>query len=110
MVDKKLNPYYTVFMEFGVLLRDIRRKKGIGIKQLAPELGVSYTYLSKLEHNQVRPSRALIARVADYFSYDQNILLLAADKVPADVMEILRAYPAEAVTLLREQFGHRLSL
>jgi len=46
-------------MEFGVLLRDLRRKKGIGIKQLAPELAVSYTYLSKLEHNQVRPSRRL---------------------------------------------------
>lgn len=65
-------------MNFGVLLRNLRRKKGIGIKQLALELGVSYTYLSKLEHNQVRPSRALIARIADYFSFDRKVLLFAA--------------------------------
>lgn len=92
-------------MEFGVLLRDLRSTKGIGIKQLAPELGVTYTYLSKLEHNQVRPSRELVGRIAQYFSYDQNRLLLAADKVPSDVMEILRRHPDEAIALLHERFG-----
>jgi transcriptional regulator with XRE-family HTH domain len=92
-------------MEFGILLHDLRSKKGIGIKQLAPALGVTYTYLSKLEHNQVRPSRELVERVAQFFGYDQNRLLLAADKVPPDIMEILRRHPDEAVALLRERFG-----
>lgn len=92
-------------MEFGVLLRDLRNQRGIGIKQLAPALGVSYTYLSKLEHNQVRPSRDLVTRVAQYFCYDQNRLLLAAEKVPLDILEILRRHPEEATALLRDRFG-----
>jgi len=95
-------------MEFGILLRDLRNQRGIGIKQLAPVLGVSYTYLSKLEHNQVRPSRDLIGRVARYFDYDQNRLLLAAEKVPLDVIEILRRYPDEAIALLHERFGEHV--
>ncbi len=95
-------------MEFGVLLRNLRHQRGIGIKQLAPALGVSYTYLSKLEHNQVRPSRDLIVRVAQYFDYDQNRLLLAAEKVPLDVIEILRRHPDEAIALLRERFGEHV--
>ncbi|MBA2680357.1 MAG: helix-turn-helix transcriptional regulator [Ktedonobacteraceae bacterium] len=90
---------------FGVLLRDLRSQKGIGIKQLAPELGVSYTYLSKLEHNQVRPSKELVERIAQYFRYDSTHLLLAAEKVPSDILEILRAHPVEAIALLRERFG-----
>ena len=95
-------------MEFGAILHDLRSKKGIGIKRLAPDLGVSYTYLSKLEHNQVRPSKKLIERIANYFSYDQNHLLLAADRVPSDILIILREYPDEAMALLRERFGeHR---
>jgi HTH-type transcriptional regulator, competence development regulator len=92
-------------MEFGSILRNLRSKKGIGIKRLAPELGVSYTYLSKLEHNQVRPSKELIERIATYFGYDQNHLLLAADKVPSDILAILREYPDESIALLRERFG-----
>ena len=94
-------------MEFGKLLRDLRNKRGIGIKQLAPALGVSYTYLSKLEHNQVRPSKELVERIAEYFSYDQNRLLLAAEKVPADILAILQEYPDESIALLRERFGQR---
>ena len=94
-------------MEFGGLLRNLRSKKGIGIKQLAPELGVSYTYLSKLEHNLVRPSQELVERIANYFSYDRDRLLLAANKVPSDILEILREYPDDAIVLLRERFGRR---
>ena len=36
----------------GDILRQLRANKGVGIKRLAPELGVTYTYLSKLENNE----------------------------------------------------------
>ncbi len=92
-------------MEFGDILRDLRGKAGIGIKRLAPDLGVSYTYLSKLEHNQIRPSEELVERVARYFDYDQDRLLLAADKVPPEILQLLREHPEEAIEFLRERFG-----
>lgn len=93
--------------EFGGVLKDLRGKAGIGIKRLAPELGISYSYLSKLESNQVRPSEDLVERVADYFHYDRNRLLLSADKVPLDVIEILRENPDEAIAFLKKRFGPR---
>lgn len=106
-VDFLVNPSYNPRMseEFGKILRDLRTNADIGIKRLAPELGVTYTYLSKLENNQVRPSEEFVGRVAHYFQYDHNQLLLAANKVPPDVLRILRDHPMEAIDLLRERFG-----
>lgn len=94
-------------MEFGDILRTLRTNQGVGIKRLAPELGVSYSYLSKLESNQVRPSEDLVGRVASYFNYDESTLLLSADKVPPDILDILREHPEDAITFLRERFGRR---
>jgi len=92
-------------MAFGELLRKLRRTTGLGIKRLAPDLGVNYTYLSKLENNQTSPSEQLVGRVADYFGYDRNQLLLSAGKVPPEILEILRKNPDDAIDLLRRHFG-----
>jgi transcriptional regulator with XRE-family HTH domain len=92
-------------MEFGRILRDLRKNAGLGIKRLAPELGVNYTFLSRLENNDVGPSEAFVRRVANYFGYDHDLLLLAAGKVPADVRKILQDHPHEALELLRAHFG-----
>jgi len=94
-------------MEFGEVLRELRAREGVGIKRLAPQLGVTYTYLSKLESNQVRPSEQLVERVARYFNYDRDQLLLTADKVPDDIRQILRDNPEDAMNYLRERFGRR---
>lgn len=94
-------------MDFGTVLRELREQQGIGIKKLAPELGVSYTYLSKLESNQIRPSADLVGRVAHYFHYDHDRLLLAAGRVPPEILAILQDHPDEALDYLRERFGPR---
>jgi transcriptional regulator with XRE-family HTH domain len=77
----------------------------MGIKSLAPQLQVNYTYLSKLENEAISPSEDLIARVADYFGFDRDALLLSAGKVPKDILEILREHPDDAIAVLRRQFG-----
>lgn len=92
-------------MEFGDILHKLRADAGMGIKRLAPDLGVSYTYLSKLEHNQVRPSEELVERVARYFNYDRDELLLASERIPPEVLQILREHPRDAVRYLKERFG-----
>jgi transcriptional regulator with XRE-family HTH domain len=92
-------------MDFGQLLRRLRSEKGVGIKRLAPELGVTYSYLSKLESGDVGPSEDLVGRVSTYFHYDRNELLLSAGKVPSDILEILKSHPQDAVKFLRERFG-----
>jgi transcriptional regulator with XRE-family HTH domain len=104
-VDKSVNPPYYLPMDFGDLLRQLRLKSGVGIKRLAPELDVSYSYLSKLENKEVGPSEELVERVAHYFHYDRDRLLLAAGKVPAEVLRILQEHPDDAIGFLKERFG-----
>ena len=89
---------------FGVLLKELRRERGIGIKKLAPQLGVTYGYLSKLESNQAHPSPEFVERVSAYFGYDRNRLLLSADRVPPEVLRILQERPDDAIAFLREHF------
>jgi transcriptional regulator with XRE-family HTH domain len=92
-------------MKFGKILRQLRLERGIGIKSLAPELKVNYTYLSKLENETISPSEELVERVADYFGFDHDALLLSAGKIPEDILQILRNHPSDAVASLRRQFG-----
>jgi transcriptional regulator with XRE-family HTH domain len=92
-------------MNFGVVLRALRLQRALGLKTLAPELGVTHGYLSKLENGQTRPSEAFVRRVAEYFGYDSDLLLLASDHVPPDVMRILTDHPEEAIAFLRKRYG-----
>jgi HTH-type transcriptional regulator, competence development regulator len=96
---------YSGDVRFGDILRQLRSARGQGIKGLAPELGVDYSYLSKLENHTIMPSPELVGRVAKYFNYDRDRLLLSAGKVPDEILTILRENPEEALEYLREQFG-----
>jgi len=90
---------------FGQILRHLRNGTGLGIKRLAPELGVSYSYLSKLENGEVAPSEDLVDKIATYFDYDRDRLLISAGKIPPEVLRILQDNPDDALTFLRERFG-----
>lgn len=92
-------------MTFGAILRQLRTASGVGIKRLGPELGVTYSYLSKLESGDVNPSEKLVGRVAAYFKYDRDALLLAAGKVPPEILRILQDHPDDAIEFLRRRFG-----
>jgi transcriptional regulator with XRE-family HTH domain len=91
-------------VSFGQILRQLRIEGGIGIKKLAPILGVNYSYISKLESGTVSPSAEMVGKVAGYFDYNYDRLLLAAGKVPEEVLTILRENPEEALDFLRARF------
>ena len=94
-------------MTFGTILRQLRTATGVGIKRLGPELGVTYTHLSKLENGDVNPSEQLVNRVAAYFNYDRDKLLIAAGKVPSEILRILQDNPDDVARILRQRFGRR---
>lgn len=94
-------------MSFGEILRKMRYSKGVGIKKLAEELDVNYTYLSKIENDKAVPSKKIIARVSKYFDYNEDELMLSAERIPDDIKKILRENPKEALDYLREQFAGR---
>ena len=54
---------------FGVKIRQLRKSKGVTLKQMASALGVSSAYLSALENGKRgRPSWYLLQRTINYFN------------------------------------------
>ena len=52
---------------FGARIRSLRQARGISLKQMAADLGVSSAYLSALEHgHRGRPSWLLLQRICGY--------------------------------------------
>jgi transcriptional regulator with XRE-family HTH domain len=74
---------------FGQRVRQLRRAKGLSLRDLAPEVGVGFTYLSKVENGRLDfgdyPSEALIHRLAEALGADEDELLLLAEKVPEKI-------------------------
>jgi transcriptional regulator with XRE-family HTH domain len=106
-VDNCFNPSRKDKMNFGAVLKNLRNTKGIGIKQLASELDLDYTYISKLENSKSIPSSKVIKRISKYFHYSSDELLLMVGKLPRDIEEILRNHPEEAAEYLRSKFATR---
>lgn len=63
---------------FGERLRALREERGILLKEMAADLGVSATYLSALEHGRrSKPNWSFVQRVIHYF----NIIWDEADEL-----------------------------
>ncbi len=58
---------------FGRRLRELRRAKGVTLKEMAAALGVSSAYLSALEHgHRGRPTRVRLHQICAYFNIIWN--------------------------------------
>ena len=70
-------------MKFGARVRQLRRGKGMSLRDLAADVGVGYTYLSKVENGRLDfgdyPSEALIHRLAEA---DEDELIVLSERVP----------------------------
>ncbi len=94
-------------MILGKQLRKLRREKGVGIKIMASEIAIDHSYLSKIENGYIVPSAEVIGRMARYLNYNNDELMVLANRVPEDIKEILRTNPREAMDFLRKRFGKR---
>ncbi len=88
-------------MEFGRRLRDLRKQKNISQRDLAAQVGIDFTYLSKIEGGRLAPpSEDVIRHIAQVLDADEDELINLAGKVPKDLKAVLEASP-QAVELLR---------
>ena len=82
---------------FGQRIRELRQAKGWTLRQLAPKVGVGFTYLSKVETGKLDfgdyPSEALIHRLADALNADEEELLILADKIPQPIRKRVKERP-----------------
>lgn len=74
---------------FGQRVRKLRHGKGLSLRDLAPKVGVGFTYLSKVETGRLDfgeyPSESLIRKLAMVLDGDVDELLILAEKIPEDI-------------------------
>jgi transcriptional regulator with XRE-family HTH domain len=74
---------------FGQRIRELRKAMGLGQRAVANEIGINFTYLSKIENDKVDfaafPSEATIRKLAKVLDADVDQLLLMAEKIPDQI-------------------------
>ena len=100
-------------MPFPDRLRELRRAARLSQRALAEQVGVDFTYLSKIENGRVEPpSEGVLLRIAKELAgklgKDETALadelITLAGKIPSDLAETLSRNP-EVVRLLRSVGG-----
>ncbi len=90
---------------FGPTIRLLRQAKGISLREMARQLGVSPAFLSQIEAGrQHKIPRARIVQVADMLGVSEGYLLGTAKQVHPDLMKFLSETPEAAefmVTAMR---------
>ncbi|MCH8999533.1 MAG: helix-turn-helix transcriptional regulator [Proteobacteria bacterium] len=93
-------------VKFGAYVRQERKDREIGLREMAKKIGVSPTYLSKVERDDFPPpAEDKVRKIAEIFGIDVDELLALAGKVSSDLSEIIRERPRELAALLRTTKG-----
>lgn len=93
---------------FGSHLRDLREARaaeaqGFSLRQLAGRCGVTPSYLSRLERDEVAPpSEEVLLRLADELGEDPDVMLALGGKISSDLKAIVLARPKLFAELLRQ--------
>lgn len=91
---------------FGQVLREMRLAKKLSLRKFAELVGVSPTYLSQVEQDNVDPPTAeRVQRIAEILGENADELISLAGRVPGDVPGIIHRQPTEMPKLLREASG-----
>lgn len=84
-------------MRFGQRVRELRKAKNLSQRTLGSQVGVSFTYVSKIENEKLDfgdyPSEELICKLAIALDVDEDELLLLAEKIPAAIRKRLFERP-----------------
>ena len=88
--------------KFGAFIRREREAKQIGLREMAKKIGVSPTYLSKVERDEFPPpAEDKVRSIAKIIEFDADDLLARANRVSSDITEIIKRHPVELAALLR---------
>jgi HTH-type transcriptional regulator, competence development regulator len=95
--------------KFGAFIRRERESKEIGLREMAKKVGVSPTYLSKVERDEFSPpAEDKVRAIAKIIGCDADDLLARAGRVSSDITEIIKRRPVQLGALLRKMDGWSL--
>jgi HTH-type transcriptional regulator, competence development regulator len=88
--------------KFGAFIRREREAKEIGLREMAKKIGVSPTYLSKIERDEFDPPvEDKVRKIAQILGRDPDELLALGGRVASDLTDIIRQRPREMADFLR---------
>lgn len=91
---------------FGQLLREKRVQKGFSLRKFAELVGISPTYLSQVEQDNVDPPTAdRVKRMAELLGESVDEWTALAGRLTEDLPEIIREAPTAVSDLLRAVRG-----
>jgi transcriptional regulator with XRE-family HTH domain len=91
---------------FGQVLREARLAKGITLRKFAEMVGISPTYLSQVEQENVDPPTAeRVHTMATLLGANADEWTALAGRVPEDLPGIIHQQPTAMPELLREASG-----
>lgn len=92
--------------KFGAFVRRHREAKEIGLREMAKMIGVSPTYLSKVEREEfAAPVEDKVRAIAKIIGCDADELMARAGRVSSDLADIIKSNPVELAALLRTTKG-----
>lgn len=92
--------------KFGAFIRREREEREIGLREMAKMIGVSPTYMSKVERDEFSPpTEDKVRSIARILECDPDELLAMAGRMPSDLAEIIKRQPVEMSALLRTASG-----
>jgi transcriptional regulator with XRE-family HTH domain len=98
-------------VSFGTRIRQLRKEHDLTLRELAEQVEIDFTYLSKIETGSAPvPAEATIRRLAKALGADPEELVLLANKLPAAFEHDLLERPEQQVAeLYRSIVGKRYS-
>ena len=85
----------------GQRIKTERLKRAMTQRVLADKVGVGAPHISKIEADRESPSDELLQKIAEALDCDFDELLLAARRIPPDLMEKLASNPKVSLEFLR---------
>lgn len=82
-------------MDIGTKIREIRKRSGLTIKELAEKAGVSYLTMQRIETDKISPSVTVLSEIAQCLKYPIESLLHGERKalvhIPKSEQSVLKA-------------------
>jgi transcriptional regulator with XRE-family HTH domain len=92
--------------KFGAFIRRQRETRRITLREMAKLIGVSATYLSKVERGENPPlTEVKVKAIAQIIECDADELMARAGRLSSDLSNIIRRHPVELAALLRTTKG-----
>tara|TARA_A100000164_G_scaffold111609_1_gene98156 strand:- start:882 stop:1223 length:342 start_codon:yes stop_codon:yes gene_type:complete len=85
----------------GSIVRKIRKEKGISLRELAKQVGVSFVNISYIENGRIETSKEVLRRISKALDYDFDKLLSATDLIDDDLTKIINKKPNLVPEFLR---------